>query len=54
MVHQVKAILPYKQEAINSLFKKIALRHVGRQSGYTHIIPIDRPVNDMTVMVRLE
>ncbi len=54
VVRRVKAMLPYKQEAINSLFKEIAPRYVGRQGGYTRVIPMGKRISDTAVMARLE
>jgi large subunit ribosomal protein L17 len=53
-IRGVKALLPYKQEAINALFKDVAPRYVNRPGGYTRIIPLGRRVSDTSIMARLE
>lgn len=50
----VKAMLPYKEEAILKLFKEIAPRYVDRQGGYTRIIPLGKRPSDTADMARLE
>lgn len=54
IIRRVKALLPYKQEAITALFKDIAPRYVNRPGGYTRIIPMGRRVSDTAVIARLE
>ncbi len=53
-IRRVKSLLPYKQEAITSLFKDVAPRYTNRQGGYTRIIPLGRRMSDTAVMARLE
>lgn len=51
---RVKALLPYKDEAVIKLFKEIAPRYVDRPGGYTRIIPLGRRMSDTADMARLE
>ena len=50
----VKALLPYKDEAIVKLFKDIAPRYVTRPGGYTRLINLGRRMSDTAMMARLE
>ena len=54
VIRRVKSLLPYKKEAITTLFKDIAPRYVNRPGGYTRIIPMGRRVSDTAVIARLE
>ncbi len=49
-----KALLPYKDEALNVLFADIAPRYVTRPGGYTRLINMGRRMSDTAVMARLE
>jgi len=51
---RVKALLPYKEEAVIKLFKEIAPRYVDRPGGYTRIIPLGRRMSDTADIARLE
>lgn len=54
VIRRVKSMLPYKQEAIDKLFKEIAPRYQERQGGYTRVLPMGRRVSDTAVIARLE
>ena len=49
-----KAVLPYKQDALDRLFTDIAPRYVNRPGGYTRIIPLGRRMNDTAEIARIE
>ncbi|MCL5436477.1 MAG: 50S ribosomal protein L17 [Candidatus Dependentiae bacterium] len=51
---RVKALLPYKEEAIVKLFKEIAPRYEGRPGGYTRIYLMGRRMSDTADIARLE
>jgi large subunit ribosomal protein L17 len=51
---QVKALLPYKDDALIKLFVEVAPRYVGRPGGYTRVIPMGKRVSDTAVVARLE
>jgi large subunit ribosomal protein L17 len=51
---RVKAILPYKDEAIVKLFKEIAPKYVERNGGYTRLIPLGCRMSDTASIARLE
>lgn len=51
---RVKAVLPYKDEAILKLFNEIAPRYVGRPGGYTRIIKLGRRMSDTAPIAKLE
>lgn len=51
---QVQSLLPYKQEALLSLFNDIAPRYVDRPGGYTRVIPLGRRASDTAVIAKLE
>lgn len=51
---KVKAMLPYKEEAILKLFKEIAPRYTERPGGYTRIIPLGKRPSDTADMAILE
>jgi len=51
---RVKAILPYKEEAVLKLFKEVAPRYVDRPGGYTRIIPMGKRMSDTATIARLE
>lgn len=51
---RVKALLPYKEEAIVKLFNEVAPRYVGRPGGYTRIYQLGRRVSDTAEIARLE
>jgi large subunit ribosomal protein L17 len=50
----VQSLLPYKQEALLSLFNEIAPRYVDRPGGYTRVIPLGRRASDTAVIAKLE
>lgn len=51
---RAKSLLPYKEEALDKLFKEIAPRYVGRPGGYTRLIPMGKRVSDTATIARLE
>lgn len=51
---RVLALLPYKQEAILTLFNEIAPRYVDRPGGYTRVIPMGRRISDTATIAKLE
>lgn len=51
---RIKALLPYKEEAIIKLFTDIAPRYVERPGGYTRIYSLGRRMSDTADMARLE
>lgn len=50
----VKAMLPYKEEAIIKLFKEIAPKYINRPGGYTRTIPMGKRPSDTATIMRLE
>ena len=51
---QALMLLPYKQEALDKLFKEIAPRYTYRPGGYTRLIRLGRRVSDTAEMARIE
>ncbi len=51
---RVKALLPYKLEALKTLFVDIAPRYTQRPGGYTRIIPLGKRPSDTATIARLE
>ncbi len=51
---RVRALLPYKLEALKTLFVDIAPRYVERPGGYTRLIPMGRRPSDTAMIARLE
>ena len=51
---QVKALLPYKEEALKKLFFEIAPKYIDRPGGYTRIINLGQRVSDTSYVARLE
>ena len=51
---RAKALLPYKDEALDKLFVEIAPRYVNRAGGYTRVIPLPRRISDTAVVAKLE
>ena len=51
---QVKALLPYKEEALTKLFHEIAPRYVERNGGYTRLIPLGKRISDTATIAKLE
>jgi large subunit ribosomal protein L17 len=51
---RVQAMLPYKQEALNTLFKDIAPRYKERNGGYTRLLSMGRRMSDTAPIARLE
>ncbi|MGC2310158.1 MAG: 50S ribosomal protein L17 [Candidatus Babeliaceae bacterium] len=51
---QAKALLPYKEEALELLFHDIAPRYVQRPGGYTRIISLGRRESDTASIAKLE
>lgn len=50
----VKALLPYKEEAILKLFHTIAPLFVDRAGGYTRLIPLGKRISDTATIAKLE
>ena len=48
------SLLPYKQEALDKLFKEIAPRYVERNGGYTRLISLGQRMGDTAHIARLE
>ena len=53
-IRLVKALLPYKKEAVVKLFKEIAPRYINRPGGYTRVISLGRRMSDTAPIARLE
>ena len=51
---RAKAILPYKDSALQKLFVEIAPRYENRPGGYTRILSLGRRVSDTADMALLE
>ena len=51
---KVKALLPYKKESIDKLFKDIAPKYVDRPGGYTRAIHLANRKRDTAPISRLE
>lgn len=51
---RVRALLPYKLEALQTLFQEIAPRYTERPGGYTRILPLGRRISDTAPIARLE
>jgi large subunit ribosomal protein L17 len=51
---RVRALLPYKLDALKILFTDIAPRYVERPGGYTRLIPMGRRPSDTATIARLE
>lgn len=51
---RVKAMLPYKDDAIVKLFMEIAPRYVERPGGYTRVYKLGRRISDTAEIARLE
>lgn len=51
---KVKALLPYKEEALKKLFFEVAPKYVERPGGYTRIINLGQRVSDTSHVARLE
>ena len=51
---RVKALLPYKEEALIKLFTEIAPQYVSRPGGYTRVIPMGKRPSDTATIARLE
>ena len=51
---RAKSILPYKDTALDKLFKEIAPQYIDRPGGYTRIIPMGRRVSDTAEIAKLE
>lgn len=51
---RVKALIPYKEEAIVKLFTDIAPKYVSRPGGYTRIISLGHRRSDTAPIARLE
>lgn len=51
---RVKAMLPYKEEAILKLFQEIAPNYVQRPGGYTRVISLGQRPSDTATIARLE
>src|SRR5690242_18826410 len=53
-LRRARMMLPYKDEALEKLFKEIAPKYVDRPGGYTRIIPMGKRVSDTATIARLE
>ncbi len=51
---RVKALLPYKEEAVIKLINEIAPSYVDRAGGYTRLIPLGQRASDTATISRLE
>jgi len=51
---RVKALLPYKEQAVVKLIKEIAPNYVERPGGYTRVIPMGKRTSDTATIARLE
>ncbi len=51
---RVQSLLPYDNNAIYKLFSEVAPRYVGRQGGYTRMIPMGRRASDTAQIAKLE
>ncbi|MGE0010072.1 MAG: 50S ribosomal protein L17 [Candidatus Babeliales bacterium] len=51
---KAKMVLPYKDTALDKLFKEIAPQYTERPGGYTRIIPLGKRVSDTATIARLE
>jgi large subunit ribosomal protein L17 len=51
---RIQAMLPYKKEAVLTLFKDIAPRYVGRPGGYTRLISLGKRPSDTAPIAKLE
>ena len=51
---RVNALLPYKKEAVNKLFKEIAPTYAKRPGGYTRLISLGKRVSDTAPIAKLE
>lgn len=51
---RIKALLPYKDDAILKLVNEIAPKYVTRPGGYTRIIPLGRRPSDTAYVAKLE
>lgn len=51
---RVKAMLPYKDEALVKLFTDIAPRYTQRPGGYTRVISLGRRMSDTAPVSRVE
>lgn len=49
-----KMVLPYKDTALDKLFKEIAPQYTERPGGYTRIIPLGKRISDTATIARLE
>ena len=50
----VKALLPYKENALLKLFKEIAPRYTERPGGYTRVISLGKRPSDTADIAKLE
>ena len=51
---RAKALLPYKESALVTLFKEIAPRYTDRPGGYIRMIKLGRRASDTSEMARVE
>jgi large subunit ribosomal protein L17 len=51
---RAKALLPYKDAALDKLFKEIAPRYTERPGGYTRVISLGRRISDTAPIAKLE
>jgi large subunit ribosomal protein L17 len=52
-IRRVKQMLPYKEDAIKSLFVDIAPRYKDRAGGYTRIVPLGTRLSDTAPIAKL-
>lgn len=51
---RLRALLPYKQDAVVKLLKEIAPRYATRNGGYTRVISMGKRMSDTAKVARLE
>jgi large subunit ribosomal protein L17 len=51
---RVKAMLPYKDAALDKLFTEIAPKYTQRAGGYTRVIPLGKRVSDTAQLSKVE
>lgn len=51
---RIRALLPYKEEAIQKLLKLIGPKYATRNGGYTRVISMGKRMSDTASVARLE
>ena len=51
---KAKSMLPYKDSALDTLFKELAPKYKDRSGGYTRIISLGKRLSDTAPIARLE